>query len=359
MKIAIMEEFTRIGGGQRFAGLIAGILSETGYKITLVTDYTHNYISGSYDDIRPTSLRFTENDNLFKIFLRSQDLKKQLAFANSYDIVINNHPNIFLFKGNINSLHSISIVEQALDYNGRITHPIMMKLLRILSLYSIYNGAIFWAPTKFNAEISRTVFQYLGIHGIKYSVIPIPIFNSPDVSFNEKKNQVLVFGRISPEKELEKAFEIASSLKVKFIISGAVNPGTEKYYENLKARSPKNVEIIPNPSEEAKELLFRESKVILHLRRRENFPISLLEGISYGCVPVVPKSGGPWYDIVEYGKYGEGFENENQAITAIKLGLNYNENKVKEILGSRERFSLDKFKKEYLQLVEHSFTHGR
>ena len=359
MNVAIMEEFTRIGGGQRFAALISEILTETGYKTTLVTDYSHGYILGSYDSIKPTSLQFNENDNVFKIFLRSQDLKKHLMFANSYDIVINNHPNIFLFRGDVNSLHSISIIEQALDYNGQIVHPLIMKLVKILSLYTIYDGAVFWTPTKYNAEISRNVFEYLGIHDTKYSVIPIPIFESPDVNINEKRTQVLVFGRISPEKELEKVFEIASNLKVKFIISGAVNPGNEKYYENLKRKSPKNVEIIPNPSEESKELLFRESKVILHLRRRENFPISLLEGISYGCVPVVPKSGGPWYDIVEYGKYGVGFENENQAITAIKLGLDYNENKIKEILGSRERFSLDKFKKDYLQLVEHSFTHGR
>lgn len=352
MKVAIMEEFSRIGGGQKFAQIISEMLKETGFKISLITDRSHNFIQGHYDKIIETNFSFKEGQNTLSILYKSLLLRKELDKANEFDLKINNHPNVFMFNGDINSLHSISIVEPLLDEKGEVKNKNLLRILKISNIYKIYENALFWAPTEYNSNISRKVFEKLNIEGTSFNVIPIPITYLPDINLNEKKDQILIFGRISREKELDTSLEIAKKTTMKLIIAGAVNTGNEDYYKNLLSHAPQNVTVIPNPSEYEKDLLFRESRIFLHLRKRENFPISVLEAISYGCVPVVPKNGGTWTDIVELGKYGYGYSNISEAINAFTAILYSSQQLSKVILNSRDRFSYEKFKKQYLEMIE-------
>ena len=153
------------------------------------------------------------------------------------------------------------------------------------------------------------------------------------------------------KKKLELAIEMAKKSKLKFIIAGAVNPGNENYYRFLISKAPTNLKIIKNPDDTIKEKLYRESGIFLHLRRKENFPISVLESIAYGCIPVVPKYGGTWYDIVLRGKFGLGYnsilEGNQKLIQASACKNEYRQ----IILESRERFSEDLFSSRFLALI--------
>jgi len=46
--------------------------------------------------------------------------------------------------------------------------------------------------------------------------------------------------------------------------------------------------------------------------------------VAAGCVPVVPKAGGPWFDILdrEQGKYGYAYSNLREAAEKINLLMN-------------------------------------
>ena len=352
MKIALLEEFSRIGGGQKFAKIISEMLNDEGFEVDLITDKHHDFIQGHFDRIFETNFSFLENQNLFSVLYKSISLKKKLTKYEGFDLTINNHPNVFIFKADINSLHSISIAEQLLDEKGEVKNKNLMRILRYSNIYRIYENGYFWAPTEYNREISKKIFEKLNVGGTCYNIIPIPVINPPDINLNEKKDQILIFGRISREKELDLSLEIAKKTTMNIIIAGAVNAGSENYYKHLLSIAPPNVRIIPNPSELEKDALFRESRIFLHMRKRENFPISVLEAISYGCIPVVPKNGGTWTDIVELGKYGFGFSGIPEALSAIDE-IQEDSHRLQEvILHSRNRFSYDKFKKQYMAMIQ-------
>ena len=78
----------------------------------------------------------------------------------------------------------------------------------------------------------------------------------------------------------------------------------------------------------------------MHFNRKENYGISVIEAISYGLIPIIPKSGGPWIDIIEEGKYGYGYESLDDIPELVK-GIDYS--KSKEIIDSVNRFSYENF----------------
>lgn len=353
MKIAILEEFTRIGGGQIVVSDLSKIFSNRGYIIDLFTDSIHPYVNCNYQNIIPCNFDFNEHMNAIKIFLKTLKLRKGLLKIKGYDFIINNHPNIFLFKGDLNMMHNLSIFESALDDEGKIKKHMLLELIKIVGTYKIYNTSDFWVPGNFNKAVSENVFKFLGIKDVRFHVIPLPVKFPKYINLEEKKkDQVLIFGRINAEKRLDLAIEMAKQSKLEFIIAGAVNPGNENYYQFLISKAPSNMKIIKNPDEALKDKLYRESGIFLHLRRKENFPISVIESIAYGCIPVVPKYGGTWHDIVSEGKYGLGYdsilEGEQKLMQASACTNEYRQ----IIFRSRERFSEDLFSSRFSSLMD-------
>jgi glycosyltransferase involved in cell wall biosynthesis len=353
LKIAILEEYTRIGGGQNVVSDISKIYYKRGNHVDLFTDSTHLYVNGKYENIIPCNFSFNEHMNSIIILLKALKLKKELSKINCYDIIINNHPNIFLFKGDLNMMHTLSLIESALDDRGMVKKHMLLELVKIAGTYKMYNDSDFWAPGNFNKVVSERVFNILGIKSVRFHIIPLSVRFPKMINLKDKKkDQVLIFGRINDEKKLEIAIEIAKQSKLKFIIAGAVNPGNENYYRFLVSNAPSNLKIIRNPDEIMKDTLFRESGIFLHLRRRENFPISVLEGIAYGCIPVVPKYGGTWEDIALNGKFGLGYDSKAEGVEKLMQASTVSNEYRQLILESRERFSENLFTKRFLSLMD-------
>jgi len=68
--------------------------------------------------------------------------------------------------------------------------------------------------------------------------------------------------------------------------------------------------------------------------------------ISFGCVSVVPKSGSPWIDIVEEGEYGLGYDSIPD--DEIRIAMAADNEFLKTIIQSRERFSFSPFRERVL-----------
>ena len=68
-----------------------------------------------------------------------------------------------------------------------------------------------------------------------------------------------------------------------------------------------------------------QSKAIISACKAEAFGIAVVEGMAAGCVPIVLKSGGPWDDIVEHGKYGFGYSTEEELANKIDVLLTDND----------------------------------
>jgi glycosyltransferase involved in cell wall biosynthesis len=74
--------------------------------------------------------------------------------------------------------------------------------------------------------------------------------------------------------------------------------------DELRQLIPPNVKYRENATfSEVVDLLSR-SKVFVHLKEQEHFGIAVAEAAASGCALIVPRSGGPYTDIVQYERYG-------------------------------------------------------
>jgi len=133
----------------------------------------------------------------------------------------------------------------------------------------------------------------------------------------ERDNVVVAVGRLEPMKNLDIVLEVAKEVReAMFVILGVGR--SSNYYAALvrKARAyglEGRVKILLNVSEEQKTEILKRAKVYLHPTKHEHFGIAVVEAMSSGLIPVVHRSGGPWTDIVEFGRYGFGFSNFEEA----------------------------------------------
>ncbi|MEM3859575.1 MAG: glycosyltransferase, partial [Candidatus Micrarchaeaceae archaeon] len=159
-------------------------------------------------------------------------------------------------------------------------------------------------------------------------------------------------GRINRNKGIEDAINILGNKSFKVIIAGYVNKGDEKYVENVKRGLPSNIDIRKNISDEEKWMLMEESSTILSLNPKENFGIATAEAMMYGCVPVVPKSGGQWEDIISMGEYGLGYSSFDEVVDLLNESFKYDYRERERISKHSARFSLEQFKRNLSGIVD-------
>ena len=128
--------------------------------------------------------------------------------------------------------------------------------------------------------------------------------------FEERDDAVVMIGRISPEKRIEDAIDAIALTDAKptLRVVGGLIPTTVPYKESLERRAEEKgveVEFYPNVPREELVRLAASSKVFVHATVGEHFGVAVVEGMAAGCPVVVHRSGGPYEDIIDGGRYGE------------------------------------------------------
>jgi glycosyltransferase involved in cell wall biosynthesis len=81
-----------------------------------------------------------------------------------------------------------------------------------------------------------------------------------------------------------------------------MGPGSDKILESLRVKKEQlgltNIELKPNLSRRELRELLGKAMFYLHPEFPEHFGISVVEAMSAGCVPIVYRDGGAWYDLV-------------------------------------------------------------
>ncbi len=112
------------------------------------------------------------------------------------------------------------------------------------------------------------------------------------------------------------------------IIGSLQHPRHFKYFEFLVKRAREKrvkVEFYTNADRNKLVEVATTSKVFAHTTRFEHFGIAVVEGMTAGCPIVVHKNGGPYEDIIDFGKYGLYFETVEELAQQIdKLMTNKN-----------------------------------
>lgn len=168
--------------------------------------------------------------------------------------------------------------------------------------------------------------------------VDISKFMVPEDSEEQRLNLIVTVARIHPGKSLNVVLEVAKHVsEATFLIIGSSSGRFKEGFnelnmaiERMNLRSKVSI-LINEPLSKLVETLSR-AKILLHTQPLESFGMVIVEAMAAGCIPIVPKSGGPWNDILDQrqGVYGFAYRDVNEAIKIIRSLLN-NEDLRREI----------------------------
>ncbi|MEX9851019.1 MULTISPECIES: glycosyltransferase [Providencia] len=186
-------------------------------------------------------------------------------------------------------------------------------------------------------------------------VIPNPLRNdfnlNPSLDFHAKHNDKNVFfsGSLKAYKGIYNFIKIAEHCpQINFI--AALNCHETDFHEFVTKYHHQNISFFHRPN--FIKSLYEKSFIILNLSIPEDwtetFGLSILEGMSYGCVPIVPPAGGP-LEIVnpDFGYYIHSNHVDKISKIINDLSCNYNEwyKKSQSALNKSNEFSFQEYTK--------------
>jgi len=322
------------GGAQIVTLAMIDALKARGHEVTLITadkvdwekvkryldvgrlaDHEESVIP--YDMVRRLARSPIQGSLLITSFVG-----KLLSSMNKYDVVIDAYGDldIAMTVANICFFNSFPF---SLSHLFPRTAPSLMRKWYSRGLYRVLKKL----SPKRKGCLPLTNSHYMkGIlkRYLKLSPLVVhPPVNRDLCSGFDKEDVVITISRYVPGKELHKLLLIAKLVDdVRFLVVGRAY---DRAYISLMLRLKDsldldNVEILANlPRKQLISLICR-AKLYLHTNAKEPFGISILEAMASGCVPIVPRDGGPWTDILAQtdGVYGYSYSNSAEAAFYIR-----------------------------------------
>lgn len=353
MKAIILDDFGTRSGTQVLASDVVKVLKHMGYDVDVLTGKISRFIPEGVDKVFYMDHPKRNPSNRMNILNNVLSLKRQLRDFDfdAYDISFNNRPNIYPMRASLNYLHGPVFFESFLGENGKIDNLILFEIIKMLRLYSIYNDARFITHGKYSARYAATGFNKLKIRFKDIIPITIPVDYPWLEEIPEKEDYMLTFGRIIPDKMIDRGVKIAELSKIPYKVAGFVPERWRSYFKELKSRAPDNVEFIESPSENEKIDLFRRAKIYLHTKDNEHYGVTTAEAIWFGCIPITPRNGGSWEDILDFSKYGLGYKDLDEAVKMVDIARHMDESKRVEIFESRKRFKFEIFEEKFKEII--------
>ncbi|AFH42673.1 glycosyl transferase [Fervidicoccus fontis Kam940] len=369
LKICIFfSTLNTLGGGNVVLERMIEISKKRGDFVTLITNEPTNWegLNRYYANGFPKPDRdlhaLPVNVNIFGIYLRIlQPLHPSMQ--KDCDLYINAHGDFMPFPVDVIYLHypTFSMTsEQFMDvkYNKSLfwkAYFIPYQKIQEAIAGHFKNSGIILTNSKFSQDAIK---RHLG----KESFVihpPVDVSDFIPASKNEEReDKVITCGRYSPEKNYEFVLRVASLLpEIKFeIIGSAKEKVSYQYYSKLvkmkEEMNLKNVSLLKDLPRKEQVERYSRAKVYFHAMRGEHFGIAPVEGMAAGLIPVVHKIGGPWTDIVDYGKYGFGYESLEDAKRAIEKAINNYEKMKDSVVERSQYFSSDRFDRKFSIVLE-------
>jgi len=147
--------------------------------------------------------------------------------------------------------------------------------------------------------IARILMKKLSIKAhVLFPPVPTIPNSLKSMMLSHRTNTVVTISRISAEKNLEiipKIAKLADKDICFTMIGGCQSENTLRSILKLAKELgvSKRVNILTNLTRNKLKNILLTSKVYLHTMKNEHFGISIIEGMSAGCIPIVHDSGGP------------------------------------------------------------------
>jgi glycosyltransferase involved in cell wall biosynthesis len=197
------------------------------------------------------------------------------------------------------------------------------------------------------------------------NIIPVTLSKEAD-----REDLVVTVSRFRSAKKLDIIPKIAQRVSnARFAIIGSADSDSKEVLtkiakENMELGLKDRVQIFTNVPFWFVLKKMKVAKVILQTQPTEAFGMAVVEAMASGCVPVVPREGGPWYDILrqKQGWYGYSYRNAEEA--AKLLGMLLKDEQLRAEVAARAQlrakdFASSFFERNMLDIIEKTFREKR
>jgi glycosyltransferase involved in cell wall biosynthesis len=192
----------------------------------------------------------------------------------------------------------------------------------------------------------RTPLPWLNFQGTVYHGLPENL-----LSFHEHRGQYLAFlGRISPEKGIEQAIQIARRVGMEIKIAAKVDPVDQAYYDTVirPLLDEPGVEYVGEIGDDAKGAFLGHAYALLFpIDWPEPFGLVMIEALACGT-PVIAYRRGSVPEVLDDGLTGFIVDNLEGAVQAVERVATLNRRQCRQVF--EERFTAARMAREYLAI---------
>lgn len=292
----------KYGGIERMVHALTEELVKLGHEVTLFAS-GDSHTSATLASIYPTSLRAAKvkdvyGTNDYTVLNVIEAYKRQSEF----DVIHDHTGNWGLIAATTATTPVVSTLHGPFTTTNRKLYE---SIADRVSLVAISEGQIKPVPS-------------LPIAGVVYNGLPMDHYPFSD----SHKGYLLFVGRISEEKGVHHAIDVAQYLQIPLIIAAKLEsnhrPDVEYFRQYVEPRlDGDKIKWIGEVNEEERNKLMSEAKCFLHpVSFREPFGLTLIEAMACGC-PVVAYGRGSIREIVAQGKTGFVVEDAEEMVEAV------------------------------------------
>lgn len=363
------------GGGPRVVIDLIKALESFGYKVYLLTPWKLDYKKIA-EIFEPIKIEREYNLNNYKLKLcveknlsRKLMKKEFVEMAENVDLIIDIDGGVlhnYLPENKKYIIWRISGIDSELEKTDFTYKNWKIKVKRFIKKTLTSNENTLSKDHKIYAVDEWTRNLMIDKWGLlnTENLCLYPEIKTGHFSYTKnKKNQIIILGRISPNKRIDESIKVfavgAKNSDYKLVIVGGITPDSEnyiKYLENIaKEQGIENrVKFIGNPSfNELKEKV-EESKILIECQRDISLTMTSIECLAAGVIVLVHKNGGTFKEVLDGGKYGVGFESIEEGgrkLGKIIRAIELKKIDPKKFIKRAEFFSEEKFRERLKKIL--------
>jgi len=318
------------GGTERVVSYLTEELVRQGHEVTLFASgdsETEAHLVAAC----PSSLRLDKHcqNQMAHHFVM---LERLFHHAAEFDI-IHFHIDYLHFP-----LSRRELITQVTTLHGRLDIPDLVPLyqeFQDMPLISISNG-------------QREPLPWANWQATVYHGLPVGMYR-----FREKPGNYLAFlGRISPEKRVDRAIEIAKRAGMPLKIAAKVDPVDSDYFDSVITPLLSNslVEFVGEISDgEKDEFLGNAYALLFPIDWPEPFGLVMIEAMACGT-PIIAYRGGAVPEVMEHGHTGFIVHGMEDAVEAVQRVAQLSRKRCREVF--ERRFTATRMAHDYVQQFE-------
>jgi glycosyltransferase involved in cell wall biosynthesis len=325
------------GGTERVVSYLTEELVHQGHEVTL-------FASG--DSVTKA--------NLVAACRRSLRLNKRCIDQLSHQILMLEH--VFQRAAEFDIIHfHVDYLHFPLSRRQPITHVTTLHgRLDIPDLGPLYQE-FRDMPVISISDVQREPLPWANWQATVYHGIPADMYR-----FREEPGRYLAFlGRISPEKRVDRAIEIAKRVQIPLKIAAKVDPVDKRYFkrEIEPLLGDPLVEHVGEIGDvEKNEFLGKAYALLLPIDWPEPFGLVIIEAMACGT-PVIAYRSGAVPEVMEEGHTGFIVEALEDAVRAVRRVPELSRKRCREIF--EQRFTATRMARDYVQVYEQLIRSGQ